>query len=68
MLTAYRLRTADGQPHEISRSLKNVRDPYQEIGQLFRAIAPGSVGKTMPKFPTVDQVIAAYVGTPGPRA
>ena len=62
-----RLRTADGQPHEISRSLKNVRDPYQEIGQLFRTIAPGSVGKTMPTFPTVDQIIAAYAGRPGPR-
>jgi len=67
VLTAYRLRTADGQPHEISRSLKNVRDPYQEIGQLFRTIAPGSVGKTMPTFPTVDQIIAAYAGRPGPR-
>jgi len=44
-----------------------VRDPYQEIGQLFRAIAPGSVGKTMPTFPTVDQIIAAYAGRPGPR-
>lgn len=67
VLTAYRLRTVDGQPHEISRSLKNVRDPYQEMGQFFRAIAPGSVGKTMPTFPTVDQIIAGYAGRPGPR-
>jgi hypothetical protein len=38
------------------------------MGQFFRAIAPGSVGKTMPKFPTVDEIIAAYVGRPGPPA
>ncbi len=67
-LTAYRLWLADGQACEISRSLKNVRDPYQEIGQLFSTLAPGTVGKTMPKFPTIDEILATYAGQPGPRA
>jgi hypothetical protein len=67
-LTAYRLRSADGQTHEISRSFQNVRDPYREVGQLLRSLAPASVGKTMPAFPTIDEIIAAYAGKPGPRA
>jgi hypothetical protein len=67
-LAAYRLRTADGRAHEISRSFKNVQDPYLEIGQLFRQLAPAVIGKTMPVFPTIDQIIAAYARTPGPGA
>jgi hypothetical protein len=61
--SAYRLRTADGRVHEVSRSFKNVQDPYREMGQLFRTLAPGTVGKTMPKFPTIDEIIATYAGT-----
>ncbi|MGH3201519.1 MAG: hypothetical protein ACRDOA_10990 [Streptosporangiaceae bacterium] len=67
-VTAYRLRTADGQTREISRSFKNVEDPYLEMGQLFRQLAPATIGTTMPTFPTIDQVIAAYVTKPGPGA
>ena len=67
-LAAYRLGTADGRAHEISRSFRNVQDPYGEIGQLFRGLAPGTVGKTMPRFPTVDEIIAAYAGNPGQGA
>jgi hypothetical protein len=67
-LTAYRLRSADGELHEISRSFKNVRDPYREMGQLFSTLAPGTVGKTMPAFPAIDEIIAAYAGKPDPRA
>ena len=67
-LAAYRLRTADGQTHEISRSVQNVQDPYLEIGQLFRHLAPATIGTTMPTFPTIDQIIAAYVRKPGPGA
>lgn len=63
-LTAYRLRSADGRAHEISRSLRNVHDPYGEMGQLFRGLAPGTVGKTMPRFPTIDEIIATYAGKP----
>jgi hypothetical protein len=63
-LTAYRLRSADGELHEISRSFKNVRDPYREMGQLFRGLAPNTVGKTMPKFPTIDEILAAYARKP----
>jgi hypothetical protein len=66
-LTAYRLRCADGQTHEISRSFQNVRYPYREVGQLLRGM-PASAGKTMPTFPTVDEIIAAYAGRPGSRA
>jgi hypothetical protein len=60
VLGGYRLRTADGRTHDISRDFKNVQDPYQEMGQLFRHLAPGTIGTTMPTFPTVDQIISAY--------
>jgi hypothetical protein len=65
VLAAYRLRSADGRTHEISRSFRNVQDPYGEIGQLFRGLAPGTVGKTMPRFPTIDEIIATYARQPG---
>jgi hypothetical protein len=65
VLGGYRLRTADGRTHEISRSFKNVEDPYREMGQLFRTLAPDTIGTTMPTFPTVGQIIAAYAGNPG---
>jgi hypothetical protein len=67
-LAAYRLRSADGRVHEVTRSFRNVRDPYREMGQLFRTLAPGTVGKTMPRFPTIDEIIAGYAGRPGPGA
>ncbi len=66
-LTAYRLRWADGQTSDISRALHNVRDPYREVGQLLRSLMPAAVGNTMPTFPTIDEIIAAYAGKPGPR-
>ena len=64
VLSAYRLRLADGRVHEIPRSLKNVQDPYREMGQLFRGLAPGTIGKTMPRFSTIDEIIATYARTP----
>jgi hypothetical protein len=66
-VTAYRLRCADGQTHEVPRSFQNVRDPYPGVGPLLRSVLPASVGKTMPTFPTIDEIIAAYAGKPGPR-
>jgi len=60
VLGGYRLGTTDGRAHEISSSFKNVEDPYHEMGQLFQSLAPGTVGTTMPTFPTNGQVIAAY--------
>jgi hypothetical protein len=63
-LTAYRVRSADGRVREISRSFRNVQDPYREIGQLFRGLAPATIGTTMPKFPTIDEVITTYWGNP----
>ena len=65
-LTAYRLRTADGRTHEISRSFWNVRDPYREVGQMLRGLMPASVGATMPAFPTIDEIIAACTRKRGP--
>ena len=62
-LSAYRLRLADGRVHEISRSFRNVQDPYREMGQLLRGLAPGTIGKTMPRFFTIDEIIATYAGT-----
>jgi hypothetical protein len=67
-LTAYRLRCANGQACEISRSLHNVRDPYPDVGPLLRGLMPAQVGATLPRFPTVDEVIAAFARKPGPRA
>jgi len=67
-LTAYRLRSADGRARELPRSLRNVEDPYGEIGQLFRGLAPRTIGTTMPRFPTIDEVIATYAVRPGPAA
>ena len=58
VLIAYRLRLADGRLLEVLRSFKNVQDPYREMGQLFRTLSPGTIGKTMPKFPTIDEIIA----------
>ena len=63
-LTAYQLRCADGRTCEISRSLINVRDPYPGVGSLVRGVMPADVGATMPKFPTIDEVIAAFAGKP----
>ena len=65
VLSAYQLRTADGRVHQISRDFKNVQDPYREMGQLFRMLSPGTIGKTMPRFPTVDEILAAYARPPG---
>ena len=41
-----------------------MEDPYHEMGQLFRALAPATIGTTMPTFPTINQVIAAYASKP----
>jgi hypothetical protein len=66
VVSAYRLRLADGRVQDIVRDFKNVQDPYREMGQLFRGLAPGTVGKTMPKLPTVDEIIATYAQRPVP--
>ena len=65
VLAAYRLRTSDGRVHELSRSWRNVQDPYREMGQLFRGLAPNTIGTTMPTFPTIDEIIATYPPRPG---
>ena len=66
-LTAYQLRCADGEPAR-SPSLRNVRDPYAEVGPLLTGLMPAAVGATLPKFPTIDQIIAAFAAKPDPRA
>jgi hypothetical protein len=64
VLSAYHLRLADGRAIEISRDFKNVQDPYREMGQLFRGLAPNTIGKTMPRFFTIDEILATYARTP----
>jgi hypothetical protein len=61
-LAAYSLRCADGRACEISRSLHNVRDPYPGVGPLLKGLMPAEVGATMPTFPTIDEVVAAFAG------
>jgi hypothetical protein len=39
-LTAYSLRCADGQAHELSRYLQNVQDPYFPVGQFLKTSCP----------------------------
>jgi hypothetical protein len=65
-LTGYRLRLADGQAVEISRSFWNVLDPYRQVGQLLRSLLPAQAGAVLPKFPTIDEIIAGYAKRPGP--
>lgn len=67
-LTAYSLRCADGQTHELSRYLQNVQDPYFPVGQFLKNFMPAAVGQIMPAFPTIDEIIAAYPGRQDPRA
>jgi hypothetical protein len=67
-LTAYQLRCPDGRSCEISRSLRNVRDPYAGIGPLLTGLLPAAAAATLPQFPTIDQIIAAFAGKPHPRA
>ena len=64
-LTAYQLRCMDGRTCEISRSLRNVRDPYPGVGPLVTGVLPSDVRSTMPSFPTINEVIAAFAGKPG---
>jgi hypothetical protein len=64
LVAGYRLRDADGQAYEITRSFHNVEDPYGEVGRSLRRIMPAAVGAAMPQFPTVDEVIATYAPRP----
>jgi hypothetical protein len=66
-LTAYRLGCTDGRTCEISRSLQNVRDPFPGVGPLLRGLMPADVGATMPRFPTIDEIVAVYARRPGPH-
>ena len=67
-LTGYQLRCADGRSCEISRSLHNVRDPYSGVGPPVTGLMPAAAAATVPKFPTIDQIIAACAAKPDPRA
>jgi hypothetical protein len=60
VLTAYSLRCADGRSYEIPRSFENVQDPYGQFGRSLGGLMPAAVRETMPKFPAIDDVIAAY--------
>lgn len=43
------------------------RGAYPSVGPLLRGVMPAAVGATMPRFPTIAEVIAAFAGKPGPR-
>jgi hypothetical protein len=60
VLAAYELRTRDGRQFVISRALRNMMDPYAPVGRLISALVPASVGDVIPRFPTIDEIIAAY--------
>jgi hypothetical protein len=45
-----------------------VQDPYVPVGQFLKNFTPAAVGQTMPAFPTIDAIIAAYPGRQDPRA
>lgn len=62
-LTGYRLDCADGRSVEISRSWRNLRDPYAGVGPLVRGLMPAGAGAAMPRFPTIDEVIARVRST-----
>jgi hypothetical protein len=57
-LTGHQLRRADGRSCEISRSLRNLRDPYAGVGPLVTGLMPAAAAATLPQFPTIDEVIA----------
>lgn len=59
-LTAYRLSLADGRAYDITSEFRNVRDPYGKVGQMLRTLMPVKAGQVLPKFPTIDEVIATY--------
>jgi hypothetical protein len=65
-LTAYELQLADGRICAIPRSYDNVLDPYRDVGPILATLAPASLGRSLPKLPTVDEVIATYAGRPSP--
>jgi hypothetical protein len=67
-LTAYELHLTDDRICEVSRSYDNVLDPYRDVGPILTTLAPASLGKFMPKLPTVDDVITRYAGRPTPGA
>ena len=48
--------------------LHNVRDPYAGVGPLVTGLMPAAAAATLPKFPTIDQIIAAFAAKPDPRA
>jgi hypothetical protein len=59
-LVAYELRTRDGRQFVIARELRNMLDPYAPVGRFISALVPASVGDVIPRFPTIDDIIAAH--------
>lgn len=59
-LTAYQVRCADGQVHDITRAFQNVLDPYRQVGQMLRGLLPDAVGSAIPRFRTIEEIIAMH--------
>ena len=60
VLAGYELRTHDERQFVIARELRNMLDPYFPVGRFISALVPASVGDAIPRFPTIDEIIAAF--------
>jgi hypothetical protein len=62
----FRLTTADGRTVSIIATYQNALDPYGQVGDMLRALTPAEVGDTIPRFPSIadlitDQAVARVV-------
>jgi hypothetical protein len=54
----YRLTTASGEIVSITSRYQNMLDPYAPIGRTIAAMLPAQAGAAIPRFPTIDELIA----------
>ena len=60
-LTGYELELGDGRRFLISRSYRNMMDPYAPVGRMVAGLTPPSVAEVIPRFPVIDEIIGTYV-------
>jgi hypothetical protein len=54
----YRLTTASGDIVSITSRYQNMLDPYAPIGRTIAGMLPAQAGAAIPRFPTIDELIA----------
>ena len=54
----YRLTTASGDIVSITTRYQNMLDPYAPIGRTIAGMLPAHAGAAIPRFPTIDELIA----------